>query len=106
MQSFDFMPNGLYQVTWSSPATNRLLFEAGASLMYSKWVSTGQAGVGPADIPITEQRTGLLYNARSVSYAKGPKYVQRFSTSYITGSHAFKVGYMLEHAYRNAGPIS
>jgi hypothetical protein len=95
----DYHPLGLYQATWTSPVTSRLLFEAGASYMQSRYNAPPAPGVSPLDIPITEQRTGLQYNARSMSDNNGPKFVQRFSTSYITGSHAFKVGVIVEEGY-------
>lgn len=99
MQAFDFGPLGLYQATWSSPLTNRLLFEAGTAGVMSKWHTRPQPEAKPSDIPITEQRTGLLYNARSAGFNTSPKFVQRFSTSYVTGSHAFKVGVLVEEGY-------
>jgi hypothetical protein len=99
MQAFDFKPNHLFQVTWSSPFTNRLLFEAGAAAAPSNWISRAQPEVKPTDVPITDQANGLLYNARAVSTTQHPKFVQRFSVSYITGSHAFKVGVLDEEGY-------
>jgi hypothetical protein len=99
MQQFDFRPQGLYQVTWSSPHTNRLLFEAGSAAVISRWHSKPQPEALATDIPITEQRTGLLYNARAATIQTSPKYVQRFSASYVTGSHAFKVGFLMEEGY-------
>ena len=99
MQTFDFRPQGLYQMTWNSPFTNKLLFEAGMAVVISRWHSKAQPESKATDIPITEQRTGLLYNARSATIQTSPKFVQRFSTSYITGSHAFKVGFLIEEGY-------
>ena len=53
----------------------------------------------PDDISILELSTGFRYNAKP-SYsdhdATSDRYAQRFSVSYVTGSHAFKAGVQLE----------
>jgi len=98
---WQFWPAGLYQATWSSPASNRLLFDAGVSLTkngfpYTREEITSLFGfqVAPTDISILEQATGLRYNAKDRYYYKNQqdRYAARFSMSYVTGSHAFKVG--------------
>jgi hypothetical protein len=108
MGAFLFTPNHLFQATWSSPLTNRLLFEAGSSAMVSKWNTKMGPDVPAHFIPITDRGLGLQYNARSVTITTNPKFVQRFSTSYITGSHAFKAGFLLEQgfSFNRAGPNS
>jgi len=51
--------------------------------------------VTPGVISILEQSTNMRYNDRAL-YTKptnyAPRYVQRFSVSYVTGTHAYKVG--------------
>ena len=96
-------PAGLYQATWSSPVTGRLLLEAGTSFMLQPWCLSPQEGVGPNDISITEASTGFVYNSASGSgpYGTEPcrktdRYAQRFAASYVTGSHNFKVGLQQE----------
>ena len=86
---------------WSFPATNRLLFEAGATIR-AEQNNFRMAGVAPDDIPIIELSTGVNYNARAAVPAMGTtepgegqrrdQSNQRFSMSYVTGSHAFKAG--------------
>ncbi len=95
-------PNAITQVMWSFPATNRLLFEAGATILRAEQNNFRMAGVRPDDIPVTELTTGLNYNARAAIPAmnttdagtgqRRDQSNQRFSMSYVTGSHAFKVG--------------
>jgi hypothetical protein len=92
----DFSPLGLYQTTWSSPFTNRLLFEAGASYTISYPHYGLQPEVKPSDIPIRDLLTGISYNAATQMVIYTKKYAQRFSASYVTGSHAFKAGVSLE----------
>src|SRR5262249_10166380 len=92
-------PNWLTQVTWNYPRTNKLLFDAGFTYLYE--FQDGlypQAAVSTTDIPLTESTTGFTYNARATGVLGQTDYgvgsvddisVQRFSMSYVTGSHAF-----------------
>jgi len=92
-------PTGVGQVTWTYPASNRVLIEAGntVTLYFSE---TGRApGVTPYDIAIVEQSTGYQYGAATsatTNYAskwkKSHQVNQRFVVSYITGAHTVKVG--------------
>ena len=104
-----FWPAGLYQGTWSAPVTNRLLFEAGASLTkngftYSREEITDVFGfvVAETDVSTVESSTGLRYNAKNRYYNRNDqdRYVERFSMSYVTGSHALKTGFQVQqHVY-------
>jgi len=98
---WQFWPAGLYQATWSSPTSNRLLFDAGVSLTkngfpYTREEITKIFGfqVAPTDISIFEASTGFRYNAKDRYYYQNQqdRYAGRFSVSYVTGSHAFKAG--------------
>jgi hypothetical protein len=97
--SFHYGPMYLTQSTWSYPATNRLLFQAGASFLRQIYVTNrtaiDEAGTIPTGPNITELSTGYAYGALS-TYVATPNnynnYNQRASVSYITGSHAVKVG--------------
>ena len=98
----NFFPAGLAQTTWSSPVTSRLLLEARAGAVFSHWPTPQPPEVGPNDISTTEQSTGFGYNSNS-SYGGpriGDRFIQQFSASYITGSHAFKAGVQLEEGTR------
>jgi hypothetical protein len=111
---WSFWPNGLYQVTWNSPVTSKFLLEAGASYAqngypYTREQVTDIFGfiVKPTDISILEASTGFRYNAKS-SYADvndQDRYVQRFSASYVTGSHNFKAGFQLQQGVLNQDNI-
>ena len=97
--NFMFSPVGLYQGTWSSPRTNRLLLEGGLSLAVFNFPRFRHPGVSPNDISILEQSTNYRYNnfdtyTSPTNYA--PRFVQRFSVSYVTGSHAMKFGFQNE----------
>jgi hypothetical protein len=103
-----YNPNGLPSANWTYPATNRLLFEAGASAN----IFTNQGKPIPGTLPDTIQITELSNNTRygSTATALGNvggsyttqvrrQYHERFAVSYVTGSHAFKTGLEL-HQYR------
>jgi hypothetical protein len=88
--------NNLGQVTWTSPLTNRLLIEAGYSIFVHNWTSLAQPGVAPTTYAFTDAATGWRFRAPS-SIGIGKDYntfpVFRGSLSYVTGSHAVKVGF-------------
>jgi hypothetical protein len=97
----NYKVNYLPLVTWTYPATNRLLLEAGASanVFDNNTLRTGD-DVGLDTIAITELSTNFRYGSRALglTHAGGYRvqhnrqYRQRVSMSYITGSHAFKTG--------------
>jgi hypothetical protein len=104
--SYRLKPAGLYQVTWNAPLTSRLLFEAGAGRADGSWPIYRQPEVNVDDVSIFEQTTGMRYNSGTPTFGPlyynrqlVPRFSQRFSASYITGSHAFKTGLQLEESY-------
>jgi hypothetical protein len=107
----NFWPQGLYQVTWNSVRTNKLLLEAGASYMRGGWPfpspGDGWMTVKPDDISILEASTGFRYNAKNAysNITVENRQAQRFSMSYVTGSHAFKGGIQLEEGISNIDTI-
>jgi hypothetical protein len=104
--SYRLKPAGLYQVTWSAPVTNKLLFEAGAGRADGSWPIYRQPEVTPDDVSIVELSTGMRYNSGTPTFGPQyfttqlvPRFSQRFSASYVTGSHTFKAGGQLEESY-------
>ena len=98
-------PQGLYQASYTSAVTSRLLIEAGASLVKNPFPCTRENVtqtfdfvVKATDISIQEQSTGFRYNAKgNYLYTNDmDRFVERFSVSYVTGSHAFKTGFELQ----------
>jgi hypothetical protein len=100
-----YWPQSLSQVTWSYPRTNRLLFEGGTTGVYAP----NNAGIPPEvnkdDIAMLELSTGFRYNAKLEALRAINEYSQdtsnyvhqsgqRFAVSYVTGSHAFKTGFL------------
>ena len=91
-------------VTWSSPTTNQLLFEAGFGAY--------QAPFGPYESPgnptrglarVTEQCAAgcsanggipnLIYRSANWGHSWDAQYTWRGSMSYVTGAHNLKIGY-------------
>src|SRR5438132_4096365 len=90
-------------MTCNSPRTGKLLLEAGIGAAWQSWPAEPQPGVTANDISITEQSTGMTYNS-SLTYnavQDVPRFTQRASMSYVTGSHNFKTGFQLEESIQN-----
>lgn len=88
-----YAPDYLLQSTWTHPANNKILFEAGATLLIFVNGIGAQDGVTASDISLLEQSTNFRYNAAATySYNHSNQSNQRFSMSYVTGSHNFKTG--------------
>ncbi len=103
---FNLWPQWVLQANWNSPRTNKLLLEAGVSYTLNRWPypSPGDqnrpefAANSRQDISIRELSTGFVYNAKQYYMDKDdePTAAQRFSMTYVTGSHAFKAGVQVE----------
>ena len=101
-----YNPNYLPLISWSYPATNRLLFEAGASANISTGYTYRLPETGPTDIALTDLATNFQWGSRAEPYVLSfnKQYRQRFAVSYITGSHAFKTGLDLQEISHSGGP--
>lgn len=97
-------PNLQGQVTWTRPHTSRLLLEAGATVVKGRLVSTlfgagGEAGGSIEDRFVLDQSRNYGYGGiYSMGLNGGWGFQnfgqtnQKFSVSYVTGSHSAKVG--------------
>ena len=100
---FHVHPSNNWMATWSYPATNRLLFQAGASLRQDRQLNGVPKETGNArqvidlsnNVPYGSRfaSTGTLvgdtdYGDMGNQYA----YQTRVVASYVTGSHALRVG--------------
>ena len=111
--SFDYGPQVLNQTTWSYTATNKLLVQVGASFLrqnvafiqmdestMNKFTGAGKPVFpGPTTVSVIELNTGYRWGALPgglTSYSRkqddSNNFNQRVAISYITGSHALKVG--------------
>ena len=102
--AFHFRPNALLQGSWTSARTSKLLLEAGVSEALSYWPQYLAPGVEPHHISILEQSTGIRYNAPAtfLPVREHHRISQRFSVSYVTGTHTFKTGIQTEQGVRDS----
>jgi hypothetical protein len=84
------------QVRWTRAQSNKLLFEAGLAYYNQPYEQDCKASAKPTDLPSLNGSTGLLTGACGYTippYSSTTKdYSSMASASYITGSHAIKVG--------------
>ena len=106
------------QATWTSPATNRLLLEAGASTYISKWGWMEQPGAILNLNQVQEQaaQSGTFADGTTWSMPANLTYraldwnfnnmqnptTWRASASYVTGAHSMKVGYVAAYNRTNS----
>jgi len=112
IRAYHFRPTGFYQASWTAPMTSRLLMDGAWSATINHWPEFRQPGVTKDTISILEQTTGVRFNARETYDDPNvqDRYGERFSVSYVTGSHAMKFGFQDEQgtlkAYRVASSSS
>jgi len=84
------------QVRWTRAHSNKLLLEAGLAYYTQPYEQNCKSTVKPTDLPHLEATTGLLTGACGYlipSYSSATQnYSSMASASYVTGSHAIKVG--------------
>jgi hypothetical protein len=85
---------------WTAPITTRLLFDASLFYYYNRWSKDMDEREVPGLIPIDEQSTGQQLKLRSGSLWENLHTTLRYraSMSYVTGAHAFKVGFVNAYA--------
>ena len=89
-------PQRAQQITWTSPVTNRLLFEAGFGTVLIRYGGLERDGNNRDLIRVVEQAgiiPNLTYRAQNWSRPWSGTYGWRASASYITGAHSLKIGY-------------
>ena len=105
----------LSQVTWTRPATNRLLFEAGMGFYRHNSVSANVSTVPKGAIPaLLVGSTGgtAFVNGFASWFPRNPSAqfdrqnieTYRGAVSYVTGAHAFKVGFQFQNRELNFEP--
>ena len=109
LPGLQWSPQGLYLVSWTLPLTDRLLLEAGASAMIAHLGFNRQPGVSVDDISILDVSRGFRYNDLNHggygSVGASDRYVERFSVTYVTGSHSFKAGFQVEQGVFNGNLV-
>ncbi len=103
-RGWDWWPSGVVQGTWTMPVSSRLLLEAGASWQVANWINFAEEGVTRDDRSILELSTNFRYGATSVltaPIARTGRSAERFSLSYVTGTHNIKIGVTDEQAFND-----
>ena len=93
------------QATWTSPVTNKVLFEAGFSSFSSKWGGYVPPGSTTGLVAVTEQSTAagvpvpnFIYRGWSSAASNNQQHnIWRASIAYVTGAHSFKAGLQAAH---------
>ena len=121
-------PLSIMQATWTSPISNRLLFESGYSEFRVRWGDVMPEGAITNLIPVTEQSTNAgvpfanyLYRGWLAQPSQNQKHLTwRASLSYVSGSNNLKFGYQggfmvaktttqvaqqLSYTFNNGAPI-
>jgi len=102
---WDWYPSGVAQGTWTMPINSRLLVEAGVSWQVANWVNFAASGaVTRDDRSILETATNYRYGAPAeltAPQARTGRSAQRFSLSYVTGTHNVKVGIMNDQGFND-----
>ena len=97
---FHVNPNANYVLSWDYPVTSKLLLQAATSVRQDRQWNGVPAVTGNAH-SVLELTTGMMYGSTFTGYGTEIDYGDvgdqtafqtRASASYITGSHAFKVG--------------
>ncbi len=92
----DRLPDSLWQAAWTYPATSRVLFEAGVTVVQFSYDTYLLEGVTPDTISVVEQSQNFRYRAPAGFGRTGVSATnQKFSMSYVTGSHNLKAGLFL-----------
>jgi hypothetical protein len=95
------VPDYFGLATWTSPVTNRLLLEAGVGFVNKDYVTNTQPGIDPLNPGYTELATGISWGNLTQTYGHNAshQYNGRLVASYVTGSHAVKVGMTFMHTW-------
>lgn len=98
------VPQYIVQGSWSSPVSNKLLLEAGATLTAQDFHGYRQDGVPATQFSINDPLAVGLPQTWGSSTAYGANRSDqsnyRASASYVTGTHTIKVGMTLMHQWR------
>jgi hypothetical protein len=100
-----YEPNYMFQSSWNFPMTNKLLFSAGNTTLVFDWPNLRNEGSSPDAISVLEQSINLRYRS-TLNFPGGYGHKvsgqsnQRFSVSYVTGSHSLKTGVFAQEGTR------
>ena len=91
--------NNFETVTFRSTISSKALFEAAAGNTTETWTREPvEDSVTSRGYPVTEQTTGISFRAYPANFSSNYTSLRSYRTAltYVTGSHAFKVGMTLQ----------
>jgi hypothetical protein len=92
-QRADYPYQRLIAGDWTAPLTNRWLLEVSGQIYNSESNRSPWSGLADGMIPVQEQNTGMRYRAAEMYRIQDQSvYTLRGAFSYVTGSHAFRIG--------------
>lgn len=100
------IPQYIVQASWSSPVTNKLLLEGGGTITPQDFHGYRRPEVSPTRFAVTDPLSPPGYpttwgaSPTGYGYNRSDQMNFRGSASYVTGSHAVKVGFTLMHSWR------
>ena len=101
---FMFKPDDLYLLSWTSPVTNRLLLEATVVRLPYGWGLRSHGGVPSELTQVTLQNAPAAFpsiyrGVTQFNWTNYPFWNAVFTTTYVTGAHAFKAGFSNNWGY-------
>lgn len=106
--TFKNVPQYVVQGSWSSPVTNKLLLEAGATVTPQDFHGYRRDGVPETQFavsdPLAPPGFPTAWGSSTLSYGanRSTQSNYRASATYVSGAHAAKVGVALIHSWRYA----
>jgi len=98
------IPQYIVQGSWSSPVTNKLLLEAGATLTAQDFHGYPRQGVPLTQFAVSDSLapagSPTVWGSATYGANRSDQSNYRASASYVTGTHAVKVGFTLMHQWR------
>ena len=104
---YNWIPDYMWQAKWTSTVTNRLLLEAGVSSTNFNYPNALQSGVTQDTVGFINLNSTFSYRNITGIYGQNENHMINAMTtgSYITGSHAIKVGVTFLHSSDNTTQI-
>ncbi len=98
-----YWPSNKGQVTWSYPATNRLLLQAGFVVVDGVWNRRGPSPEYYAIRRVTDSSKNYAYGGHvGPGEQEFGQTNEQFTASYVTGSHSFKAGFQFRSGGRES----
>src|ERR1043166_4469856 len=85
-------PHYLSSVSWTNPATSRILLEAGTTIYVINQNDKREPGFSQNNIQVTDQGLNLIYGNIPTRTLPRRQYLYRFAVSRVTASHTVKTG--------------